>query len=663
MISIVIPCYATSNNSHGDYVKRAVHSALRQDVPKEIIIVDDGSPLPVVNIWGEPVKVIRHDANRGLSAALNTGINHSLGDRFIILASDDELRQDCLPKLAAHDADVVCSDFQGDVGGPVKCRPADLSTLVQVGNCHSYAALIRKSTWAKTGGYKIAMNPSWEDYEQFINLAKHGATWAYVPEPLHLYHRNPKGRDVESQTRLRLLNGKLHGYHQDLFGRGKGLVTFIIPCYNQEKWVGEALASLNRQVYPHINAVVVDDGSPGDVVAAVGAATKCPTDVVRQRNNHLSSARNTGIQYALRKYNPEYLVMLDADDTVEPMFVETLMGELEDRQYIYTDIQFIGDAWHKYTLKEYDCRQLVRSHLHQCTFLAPAQMYKDIITQRGYAYDEAMKKGYEDWEFALAALSAGWCGRRLPLFLFNYRYHNNGSMRIDAGNINDELTTYVKNKHKWISNPEAVSMACSTCGGRTVSMRQVVNKAGGGALLMVNIVGIGMVDGREPLKVTFRGSRDVVNTFTKVGAGGHVYKYSSDPNGTYPNIFTIFARDAHMFVGPFTIERINSPQAAAVVVPQPVPVAPVQVIKTAPEVDPLQAKFEARESKVPVTVIEPDDFTKLKGVGPVGAAALVDAGFAFFADVASASVEEVAGVLNVGKKQAQAIITEAADLG
>lgn len=657
MISIIIPCYATLNNSHGDYVKRAVHSVLKQiysDI--EIIVVDDGSPIPVINIWGKPVRVLRHSRNQGLSAALNTGVQQSSGDRFIILASDDELRHDCLEKLQRLDADVVCSDFQGDKGGPIKCRPADLRTLVTVGNCHSYAALIKKTAYDRTPGFRTTMNPSWEDWCFFIDLAKTGATWAYVPEPLHLYHRNPNGRDVDSQTKIKLLQGKLHGYHPELFGNGKGLVTFIIPCYKQEQWVAEAVNSVHRQIYPHVNAVVVDDGSPGDVMAALSNTN---AHVVRQRNRHLSGARNTGIRYALETFNSEYLVMLDADDTVTPDFIEILMGELEDqrKQYLYSDIQFIGDAWHQYVLKEYDCRLLLKQHIHQCTFLASAQLYKDIINTRGYAYDEMMKKGYEDWEFALAALQNGWCGKRIPKPLFNYRYHNGGSMRIEAGEVNDELVAYVKSKHIWISNPEAVNMACSTCGGRSISMRQVVNKNGGHSL-MVNIAGIGSVDGREPLRVTYKGSPDIINTFTKIGSGGNVYKYSSNPTGTYPNVFTIFAADAHLFVGPFTIERLNVPAITQqIVVPQPQAVVPVEEVVVSVE-DALMAKFEAREI---VTVIaDPDNFEKLKNVGSSSAKQLEEAGFVYFSDIADASADEISIVLKCSKKTAQGIIDEAA---
>ena len=39
------------------------------------------------------------------------------------------------------------------------------------------------------------------------------------------------------------------------------LVSVIIPCYNAETWLAEAIASLLNQTYPAIEIIVIDDGS------------------------------------------------------------------------------------------------------------------------------------------------------------------------------------------------------------------------------------------------------------------------------------------------------------------------------------------------------------------------------------------------------------------
>lgn len=90
------------------------------------------------------------------------------------------------------------------------------------------------------------------------------------------------------------------------------LITVIIPCYNQAHYLGEAIESVLAQSYPHIEILVIDDGSP-DNTAEV-AAKYDQVRYIRQENQGLSGARNTGI----RESTGQYLVFLDADDRLVP---------------------------------------------------------------------------------------------------------------------------------------------------------------------------------------------------------------------------------------------------------------------------------------------------------------------------------------------------------
>jgi len=98
---------------------------------------------------------------------------------------------------------------------------------------------------------------------------------------------------------------------------GAALVSVIIPCYNQAHFVGEAIASVLAQGYPHLEVVVVDDGSDDNtgMVAARFPGVRC----IRQPNRGLAAARNAG----LRQSNGDYLVFLDADDRLLPGAFET----------------------------------------------------------------------------------------------------------------------------------------------------------------------------------------------------------------------------------------------------------------------------------------------------------------------------------------------------
>lgn len=629
-ISVIIPSY-----NHNHFLIRAVESALSLDGEKDIIIIDDGSSTPVKNIWGEPVTVLRHTQNRGLSAALNTGIRFSKTKRFVICAADDQLHKLYISKMTSFKADIVsCDMFAGR--RVVRSIPGSLERL-KLGNCHSYAALIKKAVWELIGGFKESMNPSWEDYEFFLNAAEHEATWDHVSLPLHIYNRNPVGRDADAQGKDSLLKGKLEGFHPQVFGEGRGLVTFVIPCYKQEDFLEDAINSCLNQIYPHIRVVVVDDASPnGKKAKQIVDSYGDKVHYIRHKENqHLSATRNTGIRYAIDVLKSQYFIPLDADDEVDPKFVEEALSIIEDRKYIYSDVQFIGSASHVLTLNPYDCKVIVKKHVHPCTILMSSEHYQEVVNRRGYGYDEGMKDGYEDWEFALACLQAGICGKKVDGYLFRYRQHPNGSMRTEAQKINTELARVVKNKHPWIRNERNVEMGCKTCGGGKSLGRITIQK--GGYQMLVNVPGVGEVDSRTAIQVTYTGNR--TDTVTKVGrgipgSGVPVYKYSAKNP-----VFTIAALDANLFPGPFQFVRVD------------------QAIK-----DELQVEFAQQDpmlNKSEVTpTIEIDDLGSLKYVGDKALENFSAAGITSFQQVADLSDGELKDIVGPRFKNVKEQIIE-----
>ncbi len=89
-------------------------------------------------------------------------------------------------------------------------------------------------------------------------------------------------------------------------------VSVIVPVYNSERFLAEALDSIARQSAPPAEIVVVDDGST-DESAAI-AARYPSVRLVRQANAGVSAARNAGLAAA----TGERLAFLDADDLFLP---------------------------------------------------------------------------------------------------------------------------------------------------------------------------------------------------------------------------------------------------------------------------------------------------------------------------------------------------------
>ncbi|WP_263841234.1 glycosyltransferase [Salinibacter sp.] len=89
------------------------------------------------------------------------------------------------------------------------------------------------------------------------------------------------------------------------------LVSVIIPCYNNAVYVKEAIRSALAQSYPHLEVIVVDDGSTDDspaMIRAFGDQVRCE----QQSNQGAPAARNRGLEMA----QGEYVKFLDADDVL-----------------------------------------------------------------------------------------------------------------------------------------------------------------------------------------------------------------------------------------------------------------------------------------------------------------------------------------------------------
>ncbi len=90
-VSIIIPTY-----NRADTLNRAIDSVLSQDyIDFELIVVDDGSVDNTQQLllgYTDPrIVSIKHNVNRGVTAALNTGLNAMRGEWFTFLGSDDEM--------------------------------------------------------------------------------------------------------------------------------------------------------------------------------------------------------------------------------------------------------------------------------------------------------------------------------------------------------------------------------------------------------------------------------------------------------------------------------------------------------------------------------------------------------------------------------------------
>jgi glycosyltransferase involved in cell wall biosynthesis len=88
-----------------------------------------------------------------------------------------------------------------------------------------------------------------------------------------------------------------------------GLVSVVMPAFDEQAFIAEALESVLAQTYAPVEVIVVDDGSAdrtGEIARACGA------QVVRQEHRGEAAARNAGLAVA----RGAYWTVFDADDVM-----------------------------------------------------------------------------------------------------------------------------------------------------------------------------------------------------------------------------------------------------------------------------------------------------------------------------------------------------------
>ena len=106
------------------------------------------------------------------------------------------------------------------------------------------------------------------------------------------------------------------------------LVSVVIPCFNQAHFLAEAVDSVLAQSYPHVETIVVDDGSSDNTFAVAGRESGVRR--LHQAKCGVASARNLGLERA----SGTFLVFLDADDRLLPDALQVGMNAILRRPKI-----------------------------------------------------------------------------------------------------------------------------------------------------------------------------------------------------------------------------------------------------------------------------------------------------------------------------------------
>jgi len=224
------------------------------------------------------------------------------------------------------------------------------------------------------------------------------------------------------------------------------MVSVIMAAYGQAEYVAEALDSVIRQTYPNWEVIAVDDGSPDNVGEIVEEYARRDSRIkfFHTENNGVSAARN----YAVGKSEGEFLLPLDADDIIEPEYMEKCVRHFQDypeTDVVYCQWRFFGSSnsslglnpYKDYALELIENRIFVSGVFRKLRFLEIG------------GYDEKMLTGLEDWEFWIRFLNEKSIVYMIPERLFNYRRKEvSRNTQGGRGLLAFENEMYILAKHK-----------------------------------------------------------------------------------------------------------------------------------------------------------------------------------------------------------------------
>ena len=129
-------------------------------------------------------------------------------------------------------------------------------------------------------------------------------------------------------------------------------VSVIVPVYNVEKYLSKCLDSVLSQTYPHIEVILINDGSKDRSLSICQeyAAKDERIRVIDKENEGVSIARNTGIEAA----TGEYIAFIDPDDWVEPEAYEAMINQLKKWEADICLCNFYRDTKRRSQPKRFD---------------------------------------------------------------------------------------------------------------------------------------------------------------------------------------------------------------------------------------------------------------------------------------------------------------------
>jgi len=349
---IIVPVYGVL-----PFLRQCVNSILKNTkYPHNLVIVDDGNS-PIVKEYLrtiKPARIITNKKNLGWLKSCNIGIENTEND-VVLLNYDTMVTEGWLEKMDrcaysdsmigmvnplsnnalflslprssvfnAIPAGFTVESFAGLVSELSECQYPSIPTVL------GFCLLIKRKIFNGIGLFDEKLEVGYREDDDFCMRAKKKGYKVVCCDDAFVYHYGKKSladspdkevhhaRAVKNKNNsLSYLRKKLLTKISEISPEYRDKVSIIMPVYNSEKYLEEAINSVLGQSYSNFELIIVDDGSTDNslnIAGEFGRKDNRVTLIVLKENKGFAVARNEG----LKRARGEFITGMDSDDIMLP---------------------------------------------------------------------------------------------------------------------------------------------------------------------------------------------------------------------------------------------------------------------------------------------------------------------------------------------------------
>lgn len=249
IVSVIMPAYRCA-----DTIQKSIDSALKQEIPLEVIVINDQSPDHLDQVMeqyrdNQSVRYLKNETNLGASGTRNRGVSLARGKYTAFLDSDDWWETGKLKKqitLMEKEQVVLCSTGRELVtpegkltGRVIGVREHITYRSLLLHNCINCSSVLMLTEVAKE--FPMEHEDSHEDYIMWLKILKKYNKAAAIDEPLLKYRLTTKGK---SGNKLKSAGMTYKAYRYAGFGPILSVFWFCAYAFNGVYKYAKAYAGL-----------------------------------------------------------------------------------------------------------------------------------------------------------------------------------------------------------------------------------------------------------------------------------------------------------------------------------------------------------------------------------------------------------------------------------